>query len=346
MNELFPGLDTERFFEEIFEQRSFPIETRAGLAEDLFTLDDALLALRYSPAQIRVVYNGHQLKASEYRDADGEIDVDRIEDLILSGVSLNLDRAHQYSAHLCWFVGEVERFFKIPVSVNFYYTPPGGRALHAHYDSHDILVAQVSGSKHWKMCERLTEKVPLLELHPHNCAQDDFQRELTLRAGDLFYLPRGLGHVAWCEQESSAHLTVGLHPENAFRVLEKMLHRVASEQTEFGRSIPAQMLESLDFDAIDQRLAELTEKLIQAEPPNPLELPPRPPAPLPRAVEGSLKLPSRLHYSVEENGLKLGRLSLKRSTEPLLRRLQAGHTEGLEDFCYYLYRNGIATVET
>jgi hypothetical protein len=85
-----------------------------------------------------------------------------------------------------------------PVNANLYVSREGVPGLPPHVDPMEVVVLQLDGSKHWSVQER---DAPL-----------GARRHLHLRAGEVLYLPRGVRHSAWTNDQHSAHATFGLIP--------------------------------------------------------------------------------------------------------------------------------------
>lgn len=99
------------------------------------------------------------------------------------------------------------------VHANIYISPPGGAGFDVHWDTHDVFVLQLSGSKQWSLYESqvglaLSEEVSTRlrseELSSHSLSQ------VVLDAGDLMYLPRGIPHSAKANDRESIHVTLGV----------------------------------------------------------------------------------------------------------------------------------------
>jgi hypothetical protein len=106
----------------------------------------------------------------------------------------------------------LENDFSHPVHANAYLTPRDSPGFTPHYDTHEVFVLQVAGTKRWRLFE------PALTL-PHRTqpfAPAGYVLpaapilELELKQGDLLYLPRGYVHAAHTSQRHSAHVTIGI----------------------------------------------------------------------------------------------------------------------------------------
>jgi hypothetical protein len=105
----------------------------------------------------------------------------------------------------------VEHSFSHHFQTNIYLSPRNAQGFKTHYDSHDVFALQVAGSKHWTLYDTQIE-LPLRGqgFQPETHIPGPPTQELTLRAGDVFYCPRGLFHSARATDEVSLHITLGL----------------------------------------------------------------------------------------------------------------------------------------
>ena len=139
------------------------------------------------------------------------IDVARVAEELERGATIVLQALHLHHQPLAVFARELEQELGQPVQVNAYYTPRAAQGLPVHHDTHDVFCLQVAGQKRWLVYH------PALELP---LKDQRYRRELgepgepvldvTLRAGDTLYLPRGWLHEALTSEGDSLHLTVGL----------------------------------------------------------------------------------------------------------------------------------------
>lgn len=146
---------------------------------------------------------------------DGRVDPVRLFRLFDGGATLVVSQFHEHHAPLADFCRGLEKVFLHAVQANIYLTPPGAQGFRTHFDTHDVLVLQVSGSKKWRvwgdmLLPHATRNTPWDgALHKADPAG---ARDLTLEAGDVLYVPRGVAHDASVQEggEPSLHVTVGL----------------------------------------------------------------------------------------------------------------------------------------
>lgn len=143
-------------------------------------------------------------------------------------------------AHLC---RNLEGRFHFPVHANLYLTPPGAQGFDAHFDTHEVLVLQLEGSKHWRLC-RPARRLPLVgERFKTPREQLGPAREVCLEPGDALYLPRGHIHEAFTSESASMHLTVGI---NVFRwadLLHEALAALTNEDERLREALPVGILD-------------------------------------------------------------------------------------------------------
>jgi len=119
--------------------------------------------------------------------------------------------------------------------VNAYITPAQSQGFAPHYDTHDVFVLQISGSKRWRVHEPvLLSPMPDETWQQRSAevrarAEDRPLIDTDLQPGDCLYLPRGFVHSAVAHGETSIHLTFGIHASTERDVLEA-LFTVMSEQ--------------------------------------------------------------------------------------------------------------------
>jgi ribosomal protein L16 Arg81 hydroxylase len=141
----------------------------------------------------------------------GRIDLPRAYQLFQSGATISISQLNQRLPGLGALCRAIERYTSHPFQTNIYLTPPNAQGFKTHYDTHDVFVLQVSGTKRWTLNESPVE-LPLHGQHFNSQAHTAgaVTREFTMRAGDMLYCPRGLCHAAQSTDETSLHITLGL----------------------------------------------------------------------------------------------------------------------------------------
>jgi ribosomal protein L16 Arg81 hydroxylase len=215
----------------------------------LLTLDDVDLLLAQAGPEL------HHVQVT----ADGGTSTDRrdweipVSDLNASGKANTLDLLYsRYRAGSTIIVNHLERRWH-PLQVlsqelgadmsawlhmNVYLTPAGASARPAHYDPHEIFIAQIHGTKRWRLAGHSC-KLPLQE-QPYDLSQPtpEPEQEMDLNPGDLLYMPRGTVHWATAQDCASAHITIGVHPLLYGDVLREGLRALTMSDVRFRRALP------------------------------------------------------------------------------------------------------------
>jgi len=173
-------------------------------------------AIRY-PA-FRLVREGGQLDVGSYT-ADvpwrppftAAADVQRVAAEWEAGATIVLQALHVNWHPLAVFCRQLEDALGHGVQANAYWTPHGSQGFAVHHDTHDVLVLQVAGEKRWLLYDPLLE-LPLKHQRWSSALGEPGEPsdDLTLRAGDTLYLPRGWLHQAETSASDSLHLTIGI----------------------------------------------------------------------------------------------------------------------------------------
>ncbi len=192
----------------------------------------------------------------------GVPDLDRIAAEFRAGATISLPAFHRACRPLGDLAAAIEAEFDHPVHTNVYVTPGNAAGFSPHYDTHEVFVLQVSGSKRWTIHDP-----PLTLPHRH---QPFDPRSYTLSApslqvellpGDLLYLPRGFVHATRTSEAASIHVTLGVTVYTWVEVLAELLQS-SRDDVRFRRALPlgfahrAELRQSL-ADAFAERLAEL-----------------------------------------------------------------------------------------
>ncbi|CAA9275174.1 MAG: hypothetical protein AVDCRST_MAG56-3443 [uncultured Cytophagales bacterium] len=244
----------EGFTQEYWEKKPLMVQRGdAGYYQSLFSIDnvDELLDLtRPQGKSIRIVKNQEPLMASKYENADGSLNLNQIYLAYADGYTVVVNEIDRFWKPLKALCQNISAFLNQRAVANMYLTPKNQKALLPHYDTHDVYVVQVHGTKHWKIYD-VEYPIPLV-----NSFQPVFQREqlknvrnVTLHAGDLMYIPRGVPHEAVTTDESSLHLTIGVYPTQWADLLVKSIMHLAHSHPTLRQSLPIGCLQPHNLTA-------------------------------------------------------------------------------------------------
>ena len=139
-------------------------------------------------------------------------------------------------------VRDLEIGFGFPVSAAAYLTPTGARAFGIHFDTHDVVIAQVEGSKTYDLYEHTSvPRLPLRRQQAEVNAIEDLVPVATveLKPGETLYMPRGLIHVAKTSDQHSLHITFSLHPPKIADFGSTVVELAAELNPELRTSAPS-----------------------------------------------------------------------------------------------------------
>jgi hypothetical protein len=152
--------------------------------------------------------------------------------LIISGIDRQLPSVNALARGL-------EGELKCRIWCNLYLTPARGHGFETHYDPHDVFVLQLNGSKRWSLGRSVVNSPLPFQVHEKVELNDgERQAQITMRAGDVLYIPRGTMHSAVADDELSNHLTIGVHPKTYLDAILTAVTLAADRDPRFRRNLP------------------------------------------------------------------------------------------------------------
>jgi lysine-specific demethylase/histidyl-hydroxylase NO66 len=152
-----------------------------------------------------------------------------------------------------------------PLQVSAYLTPAGSRGFNTHYDTHDVFVLQVDGTKRRRVHEPVLADP--IEQQAWGGRADEVAAtadgepvlDVVLAPGDALYLPRGWLHSAEAQGSRSLHLTIGIRSLTRYALVEELLG-LAVEDARLRATLPYG-LDPTDPEAIEPEVTETVEAL-------------------------------------------------------------------------------------
>jgi ribosomal protein L16 Arg81 hydroxylase len=260
-------ISKDDFFSGYFEsQRLLVRRNRPDYFDELLTLDDVdrfLTTFQSTRQEVAVVNATNKVKVSDYALDDGKVKVDQVFRLHEAGGTIILNHLHRRHPPLAGLCAALELEFSAPFQTNVYLTPARAQGFHPHFDTHDVLVLQIAGSKRWQLYGTPIDLA--LKGHGDYARQDDpgpVQEEFELRAGDTLYVPRGLVHEAISTEEPSLHMTVGMLSWTWFDVLLEAVEKLASSDRQVRGTLPPGFARGdCDRDAFRKTFTEIAARL-------------------------------------------------------------------------------------
>jgi hypothetical protein len=215
-------VEPERFLGEHWEQRPLVVaRAEEGRFDELLSVRDVERLLTETAIRtpgLRLVKAGATVVgyATELswrpEPFTGVADVPRVLAEFDAGATIVLQALHHSWLPLARYCRHLEAFLGHPVQANAYFTPRGSQGLPVHHDTHEVLSLQVAGKKRWLVYAPALE-LPLKSQRYRSAlgAPGEPVLDVTLRAGDTLYLPRGWLHQALTSDSDSLHITVGVN---------------------------------------------------------------------------------------------------------------------------------------
>ena len=211
---LLDPISPDAFAREYWERRPLLVERNdPTYYETLLTLanvDDILSTSSAHSGQLQAVRDGKGRPLAKNTSGLGGTFAEAWYDEYRAGSTIVLQALHERWPPLRRLCQALAAEFSSGFQVNVYVTPPGAQGLSTHFDTHDVFVVQIAGSKRWRVFDRTIE----LPLHgqAHEGGTPDSSmllHDVRLTAGSLLYLPRGYPHDATSSDTVSVHLAVG-----------------------------------------------------------------------------------------------------------------------------------------
>ena len=262
--ELTLGPLSRQAFDEHFDRR--PLIVARGEAHRFdAVLSDAdvermVCASAIRAPAFRLVKDGAQLPLSGYTtdiawrpgSFSGTALVDRVAEEHAAGATIVLQALHLHWHPAAVYCRGLEAELGVPVQANAYCTPASAQGFAVHHDTHDVFVLQVSGHKRWRIYRPVVE-LPLKDQRWPAGAADavgEPLHDITLRAGDTLYIPRGWPHEAAAAEADSLHVTVGLHPPTRVDAVKAALAECADDVAfrralDSGGELPPELVDRL-----------------------------------------------------------------------------------------------------
>lgn len=238
LKKLTAPLSPEDFWNRVFERQSL-LTRNTGLLDsfDLQRFEDLLWAHEHLVgSQIDINKEGNALFYLETKA--GKDPFRWLMEQYADGYTVIFNGLDGIDRSVAEIVRPLDRVFFGKTTANGFLTPPGSRGFLPHFDTHDVFILQVSGSKNWELYHQEKE----LPVDNQICLID--QQKLgspdakhLLKKGDVLYIPRGRVHGSFTMEDHSLHITIGIRPLLAVDYLETLLQVLSEEDEAFRKQV-------------------------------------------------------------------------------------------------------------
>lgn len=194
---LISPIDRGVFFQDFWDKEPVVIHRKSpGYHDRLPGLDqvDGLMttsvysADRLDGRLIRTNSDGSVSRRSFKISTEGRLDIHDVYRAYDQGHTVILNRIESKSAAVGALCRQVEMDIHHRVGANLYLTPARTQGANPHIDAHDVIIAQVHGSKTWRV-----SKAPVRRdragADSEQCIELDDYHEWVVHSGDALYIP-------------------------------------------------------------------------------------------------------------------------------------------------------------
>jgi ribosomal protein L16 Arg81 hydroxylase len=230
--ELLAPFDAQEFLDQVWTQKSLLIPGDRSKFEPLFSWQ-----------KLNELLNFHTFEFPAMRLALDEKVLDPTENQNFlkhcqAGATLIIDYVHKLIPEIAQFASALRYQIGHPVQMNLYCSMPGRQGFKCHYDTHDVFILQIDGTKAWTVFSD-TLKFPLKDQKSVDLPPPDSEPalECILKPGDLLYIPRGHWHYAVATEQPSLHLTLGVLGKTGIDLLEWLVSELKQDEV-WRRNLP------------------------------------------------------------------------------------------------------------
>ncbi|MEH2124094.1 cupin domain-containing protein [Nostoc sp.] len=272
---LIQPIDTVTFFKEYWERQCLVVSRgEPDYYSGLFSMNDVdslirFSGIRYCDFNVSKVADDLSNQANKL-GGKGSIDpnaspsIYQFYDAYNQGNTLCIFHLQQHWEAIATLCRNLEKYLNHPANVNLYLTPKTAQGFPPHFDTHDVFVLQLSGTKLWRTYDSYWD-LPMPEdarRLPQEVLREQLKaptHEVELKPGDMLYIPRGFVHEAKTLDTSSLHITVGIPVYRWVDLIQEALTSIVQQNVEFRKAVPVSFVR--DDDAKTQTKNQLKDLL-------------------------------------------------------------------------------------
>ena len=239
---LIDPLPTAEFERDHYEQRLLHVRRQApAYYAELLSVSDLDIVLGTHAAghrDVKLVRGDGDVARGEYTNDAGRVQPLEVARHFDGGATVIFNQLHTRVPALARLCVALGRRFSSRVQTNVYLTPPDAQGFAPHWDTHDVFVLQISGTKRWSIYDTKV-RLPLKgQRFEPGTPPGDVSDEFELAPGSAVYLPRGLMHSARSTDQPSLHVTLGLTAFTWAEFLVESVTAAALGEESLRRNLP------------------------------------------------------------------------------------------------------------
>jgi ribosomal protein L16 Arg81 hydroxylase len=264
---LLAPITPEVFFQDYLGQKALYIPGNRDKFEGLFDWADLNQIINlghiWNANTFKLILDNEQIPSTVYMP-QGILNVKEVSTYINKGASVVLSGMETYCEGSAALAASLQAAIGGLSRCNLYCSFKKHPGFLPHFDLMDVYVFQIDGEKDWEIFETHFEN-PMLK---PGCHQMSFTREqhainkgrvekrLTMKPGDILYLPKGKYHTAIASSDHSLHLTYGMEPPRALHFIETIVQSLYMDAA-FRQEMPHYD----DIAAYDKIINKIADKL-------------------------------------------------------------------------------------
>ena len=192
------------------------------------------------------------------------VDLDKVAAFLKRGATIVLNDMETLTPELSAVASALENGPGGMVQGNLYCSKKERQGFASHFDTHDVYAVHIAGEKTWRIYQRHFDS-PIN--HPafktlgqafHESHKGAISQEVTLKPGDLLYIPRGYYHDAIALTPGTIHIAFQVVPMIGLDVVTQLFERAVHDVL-FRQSMPP--IGERGGKAVDERLDALAKRL-------------------------------------------------------------------------------------
>jgi ribosomal protein L16 Arg81 hydroxylase len=227
--DLIAPIDEETFFAEYHDRKYLHIKAPSpDKLDDVMNWEklSAILGMTaiWSASNLKLVLDTKHIPVEQYcrpvidrnHQKVMQPDADKVKSWLRCGASLVANDIDTLLPGMAAAADALEARLGGKVQSNLYCSWHQHQAFPTHFDTHEVYALHVAGEKVWRIYEGRLDNPIANDAYKN--LDDDFHKakrgavaeEVTLRPGDLLYIPRGQYHDALASSEGCIHLAYGV----------------------------------------------------------------------------------------------------------------------------------------
>ena len=165
--------------------------------------------------QKKISYNDYSSLSIDVSGNTNRPNVNKVQKLVSKGASIILNDIEKYNSNLLKIADELQTLTHGRCQGNLYFSMASHKAFGPHFDLHDVFAIHFEGEKIWNIYENIEDTPinhPAFVISPEERVKraGKLIDQVTLKPGDLLYIPRGQYHDALASENGAIHVAFGL----------------------------------------------------------------------------------------------------------------------------------------